>query len=144
MVYIYIHIYIYRLLGYPLKYLFLNDLINGIYIHIYIYRPLGYERVYLPLCKVADTPFHIQGDDMFAYDVQEKWWHHLACFVKGHRPSYGCGETAKPHLKIVQEYMTNGRPRWGSYGLALARSLDILESNLGLMGCLSSWFANHT
>ena len=26
------------------------------------YRPLGYERVYLPLCKVADTPFHIQGD----------------------------------------------------------------------------------
>ena len=26
-----------------------------------IYRPLGYERVYLPLCQVADTPFHIQG-----------------------------------------------------------------------------------
>ena len=25
------------------------------------YRPLGYERVYLPLYKVADTPFHIQG-----------------------------------------------------------------------------------
>ena len=25
-------------------------------------RDLGYERVYLPLCKVADTPFHIQGD----------------------------------------------------------------------------------
>ena len=25
-------------------------------------RPLGYERVYLPLYKVADTPFHIQGD----------------------------------------------------------------------------------
>ena len=22
-------------------------------------RRLGYERVYLPLCKVADTPFHI-------------------------------------------------------------------------------------
>ena len=29
-----------------------------------IYRPLRYERVYLPLCKVADTPFHIQGDDI--------------------------------------------------------------------------------
>ena len=29
-----------------------------------IFRPLGYERVYLPLCKVADTPFHIQGDDL--------------------------------------------------------------------------------
>ena len=28
-----------------------------------IYRPLGYERVYLPLCKVPDTPSHIQGDD---------------------------------------------------------------------------------
>ena len=24
--------------------------------------PLGYERVYLPLCQVADTPFHFQGD----------------------------------------------------------------------------------
>ena len=24
--------------------------------------PRGYERVYLPLYKVADTPFHIQGD----------------------------------------------------------------------------------
>ena len=29
-----------------------------------IRRPLGYERVYLPLSKVADTPFHIQGDDV--------------------------------------------------------------------------------
>ena len=27
-----------------------------------ISRPLGYERVYLPLCKVADTPSHIQED----------------------------------------------------------------------------------
>ena len=27
-------------------------------------RPSGYERVYLPLCEVADTPFHIQGDEM--------------------------------------------------------------------------------
>ena len=25
----------------------------------------GYERVYLPLCKVEDTPFHIQGDHVF-------------------------------------------------------------------------------
>ena len=24
-------------------------------------RPLGYQRVYLPLYKVADTQFHIQG-----------------------------------------------------------------------------------
>ena len=28
----------------------------------YIIRHLEYERVYLPLGKVADTPFHIQGD----------------------------------------------------------------------------------
>ena len=26
-------------------------------------RPFGYERVYLPLCEVADTTFHIQGND---------------------------------------------------------------------------------
>ena len=32
-----------------------------------IIRPLGYERVYLPLHKVADTPFHIQGDDYIAH-----------------------------------------------------------------------------
>ena len=30
---------------------------------MHIRRPLGYERVYLPLYKVADTPFHIQGDE---------------------------------------------------------------------------------
>ena len=29
-----------------------------------IYRPLGYERVYLPLYKVADAPFNIQGGDI--------------------------------------------------------------------------------
>ena len=33
-------------------------------IHTVYFRPLGYERVYLPLCKVADAPFHIQGDEM--------------------------------------------------------------------------------
>ena len=27
-------------------------------------RTLGYERVYLQLCKVADTPFHINGYSM--------------------------------------------------------------------------------
>ena len=25
-------------------------------------RPIGYWRVYLPLCKMADTSFNIQGD----------------------------------------------------------------------------------
>ena len=32
----------------------------------YSNRPLGYERVYLPLCKVTDTPFHMQGDEMYS------------------------------------------------------------------------------
>ena len=32
-------------------------------------RNLGYERVYLPLYKVADTPFHIQGDDVFLFKL---------------------------------------------------------------------------
>ena len=32
-----------------------------------ITRPLGYERVYLPLCKVADTPFHIQDDKLLLH-----------------------------------------------------------------------------
>ena len=30
-----------------------------------LFCPLGYKRVYLPLCKVADTPFHIQGNNLF-------------------------------------------------------------------------------
>ena len=30
---------------------------------------LGYERVYLPLGKVADTPVHIQGDDLFSVNM---------------------------------------------------------------------------
>ena len=32
-----------------------------------IFCPFGNERVYLPLCKVADTPLHIQGDDLFTW-----------------------------------------------------------------------------
>ena len=32
---------------------------NGPPESINTHRPLKYERVYLPLCKVADTPFHI-------------------------------------------------------------------------------------
>ena len=48
---------------------FLNTMsarLNMTHLTIYsaAYRSLGYERVYLPLCKVADTPFHIQGDDI--------------------------------------------------------------------------------
>ena len=38
---------------------------TGTYVFVFAnYRHLGYERVYLPLGKVADAPFHIQGDVM--------------------------------------------------------------------------------
>ena len=30
------------------------------------HHQLGYVRVYLPLCGVADTPFHIQGEHILA------------------------------------------------------------------------------
>ena len=31
------------------------------------YGHLGSQRVYLPFCKVADTPFQLQGDDICRY-----------------------------------------------------------------------------
>ena len=40
-----------------------------------IYRPLGYERVDLSLYKLADTPFHIQGDDISFKTIP---WSHSA------------------------------------------------------------------
>ena len=39
-----------------------------------LYRPLGYERVYLPLFKVADTPFHIQGDELYSFLLSSFIW----------------------------------------------------------------------
>ena len=35
------------------------------------YHHIEYERVYLPLCKVTDTPFHIQWDYMDVF--MHKW-----------------------------------------------------------------------
>ena len=32
--------------------------------HQKLHCTFEYERVYLPLCKLADTPFHIQRDDI--------------------------------------------------------------------------------
>ena len=32
-------------------------------------RPLGYEMVHLPLNKVADTPFHIEGREKVSIDT---------------------------------------------------------------------------
>ena len=37
--------------------------LNDNTVHV-ISRPLGYERVVLPLCKVAERPFYIQGGGM--------------------------------------------------------------------------------
>ena len=37
----------------------------------YTSRQLGYERVYQPLCKVADTLFHIKGDEVC------QWFRHI-------------------------------------------------------------------
>ena len=34
------------------------------YLHI---RSLGYETVYLPLSQVANTPYHIRGDELSCY-----------------------------------------------------------------------------
>ena len=39
-----------------------------------LFRPIGHERVYLPLCKVADTPFHIQGGDFLRRRKDLKFW----------------------------------------------------------------------
>ena len=34
-------------------------------VHTCSISSLGYKRMYLPLCEMADTPFHIQGDDIY-------------------------------------------------------------------------------
>ena len=36
----------------------------------YTYRLFGYKTVYLPLCKVADTPFRTQDNDVAAILIQ--------------------------------------------------------------------------
>ena len=53
---------------------------EGLYLGIF--RSLGYEKVYLPLCKVADTPFHIQRDDLTGPGVVVIG---AACRVGAHR-----------------------------------------------------------
>ena len=51
-------------------------------------HPLTYERVYLPLCKVADTPFHIQGDEdfvvhcIFCFVIHNALWFVVLCIVR--------------------------------------------------------------
>ena len=57
-----------RPLGYERVYLPLLPLgYERVYLPL---RPLGYGRVYLPLYKVADTPFHIQRDDLINRTIQ--------------------------------------------------------------------------
>ena len=43
-------------------------------------HPLGYKRVYLPLCKVADTPFYIQGDEVVLTSAEQG----IICSVSAH------------------------------------------------------------
>ena len=38
-------------------------------------RALRYERVYLPLREVADTPFHIQEDEILGTLRAHRWNH---------------------------------------------------------------------
>ena len=38
------------------------------------HRRLGDKRVYLPLCKVADTPFQVLGDDIDDGCVTHGWY----------------------------------------------------------------------
>ena len=48
--------------------------INPIPDQRFLFRPIGHERVYLPLCKLADTPFHIQGGDFLRRRTDLKFW----------------------------------------------------------------------
>ena len=45
-------------------------------LHLETLGLLGYERVHLSLCKVADTPFHIQVDVWCLYSTA---WHGMKC-----------------------------------------------------------------
>ena len=59
-----------------------------------IYRPLGYKRVYLPLFKVADTPFYIQGDIYLMWSglIQLVSYVDLTCLY-----AYDAGPALKQH-----------------------------------------------
>ena len=47
------------------KILFMVSLLTNILMRLPICNSSPrYERVYQPLCKVAETPFHIQGDEL--------------------------------------------------------------------------------
>ena len=43
--------------------------INVLFFVVETRRHLGYERVYLEPREVADTPFHIQGDDVLLLNM---------------------------------------------------------------------------
>ena len=48
--------------------------------------PLGCERLHMPLCKVADTHFHIHGDDMI-YNFTDFVARDFICFRYIHQVS---------------------------------------------------------
>ena len=50
-----------------------------------MYRLLRYKSVYLPLCKEADTPFHIQGD----YVLSNNFYSDRLVYWQGEAMRYG-------------------------------------------------------
>ena len=72
------------------------------------FRPLGYERVYLPLCKVADTPFYIQGDDLLG----ESWIFSLLvqCLADLEEPSHDVRWILKVNSDMTAVFASIGPP----------------------------------
>ena len=70
----------------------------------HVSRTLGYERVYLPLCKVTDTPFLIQGEDMcwVPYDILFIC-HHQKC--RASTLSDASRIPRHPHILLVRMYL---------------------------------------
>ena len=71
-----------------------------------IIRLFGYERVYLPLYKVADTPFHIQGDDMSpeTHDIEPR-----------------INKYIQPLISMGQKHIAANTKFWASVGILLTQ-----------------------
>ena len=72
-------------------------------------RPLGYERAFLPLCKVAQTPFPIQGDDVYLHtEHQERRWTHELRWVLPDIPASTTRSThVGPASQTIDQHWAN-------------------------------------